>query len=118
MMTIMKGAMTTMRIKNWNIEAITGYKPKTTWYQDFSIADVFGASAVVDTFKDAMMNCENLGCEYLTELVMVLNWKIFEHYEKNDVLANLYNELWEAASEHALETLQGEELDYYLNTTD
>lgn len=28
-----------MKIKTWNIEALTGYKPKTTFYEDFSIAD-------------------------------------------------------------------------------
>ena len=107
-----------MRVRDWNIEAITGYKPKTTWYMDFSIADVFGADAVKATYQDALMNCKYLGHKYLTELVMVLNWKIFEHYGKNDTLADLYNELLEQAGDYALETLQGEELDYYLTTID
>ena len=107
-----------MKIKTWNIETMTGYKPKTTWYQDFSIADVFGASAVKATLKDALMNCQYLGHEYLTELVMVLNWKIFEHYERNDQLAELYNTLWEQVGDYALDTLTGDELDYYLNTID
>lgn len=26
-----------LKIKTWNIEAMTGYKPKTTFYEDFSI---------------------------------------------------------------------------------
>ena len=107
-----------MRIRDWNIEQITGYKPITTWYQDFSIADRFGASAVKATFKDAMMNCESLGHKYLTELVMVLNWKIFEHYEVNIGLAGIYDDLWRQAGIHALETLTGEDLTYYLETTD
>lgn len=107
-----------MKVRDWNIEAITGYKPKTTWYMDFSIADVFGAGAVRATYMDALMNCEYLGHEYLTELVMVLNWKIFEHYEKNNELAELYNDLWEQAGDHAFETLTGDELDYYLRTID
>ena len=29
-----------MQLKDWNIEALTGYKPKTTFYTDFSIAAV------------------------------------------------------------------------------
>lgn len=29
-------------VKTWNIEAMTGYKPRTTFYEDFSIADHFG----------------------------------------------------------------------------
>lgn len=37
----------------WNIEALNGYKPFTTFWQDFSIADRFGASAVQDTFNRA-----------------------------------------------------------------
>ena len=31
-----------MTIKTWNIEELTGYKPFTTFYEDFSIADAFG----------------------------------------------------------------------------
>ena len=31
----------TIKIKTWNIEAMTGYKPRTTFYEDFSIADHF-----------------------------------------------------------------------------
>ena len=42
-----------MNIKNWNIEEMTGYKPITTFYQDFSIADNFGINAIKDTFKRA-----------------------------------------------------------------
>lgn len=30
-----------MKIKTWNIEAMTGYKQRTTFYEDFSIADHF-----------------------------------------------------------------------------
>ena len=67
-----------MRIKTWNIENITGYKPKTTFYEDFSIADRFGIPAVKDTFKRAFEGWKDNHI-YLTELVMVLNWKICEH---------------------------------------
>ena len=42
--------METIRISLpvWNIEQITGYKPITTFWQDFSIADKFGLDAVKD----------------------------------------------------------------------
>lgn len=36
-----------MTIKTWNIEEMTGYKPQTTFYEDFSIADCFGVGATV-----------------------------------------------------------------------
>lgn len=106
-----------MRIKTWNIENITGYKPKTTFYEDFSIADRFGIPAVKDTFKRAFEGWKNNHI-YLTELVMVLNWKIWEHCETNDALAEVYNDLWEQTRDYAVETLKDTELEYYLTTTD
>ena len=42
-----------MIIKDWNIEAMTGYKPITSFYRDFSIADKFGIDAIKDTYKRA-----------------------------------------------------------------
>lgn len=38
-----------MIVKNWNIQEMTGYEPKTTFYTDFSIADNFGIDAIKDT---------------------------------------------------------------------
>ena len=106
-----------MLLKDWNIEAMTGYAPKTTFYTDFSIADGFGESAVRDTFKRAFDNWKD-NITYLTELVMVLNWKIFEHYEKNEELARLYDELWKQADSWCMDNLDGDNLSYYLRTTD
>ena len=104
-------------MKTWNIEAITGYKPFTTFYEDFSIADMFGASAVKDTYKRAFREWRS-DHKYLTELIMVLNWKIFEHYETNDGLEQLYDTLFREADEWACENLKGDELTYYIETTD
>ena len=55
---------------------------------------------------------------YLTELVMVLNHKIWRYYQNNDELARLYNDLWVKASDYALDNLTDAELDYYLEVTD
>ena len=106
-----------MFVKTWNIEALTGYKPMTTFYEDFSIADAFGVSAIKDTYKSSFNNWKD-NYEYITEFIIVLNWKIWEHYEKNDAYAELYNELWRKADEWALMNLRGEALKYYLRTTD
>ena len=106
-----------MTVKTWNIEAVTGYKPFTTFYEDFSIADWFGESAIRDTFKRAFAGWKG-NYKYLTELVMALNWKIWEHYETNERIARVYNELWEKADGWAMDNLKGEELDYFLRTTD
>ena len=107
-----------MRIRTWNIEAMTGYKPITTFYEDFSIADNFGLEAVKDTFKRGFETAKFMGYKELTEFVMVLNWKIWEHYKSNEQLARVYNDLWMKAVEIATSTLQGEELMYYYRTTD
>lgn len=103
--------------KDWNIEAITGYVPKTTFYMDFSIADRFGVDAIQDTYNRAFESWKD-NYIYLTELVMALNWKIWEHYERNEKYARLYNTLWETADAYAVENLKGEELSYFYRTTD
>ena len=61
----------------WNIEEMTGYHPLTTFWQDFSIADSFGMDAVKDTYQRAFSEWRT-DYTYLTELVMVLNWKIWQ----------------------------------------
>lgn len=107
-----------MRIKVWNIEAITGYKPKTTFFEDFSVADHFGIPAVKDTYERGLETAMFMGYEYLTEFVMVLNHKIWEHYEDNEPLARVYNDLWQKADEEAQNILKGKELSYYYDTLD
>ena len=106
-----------MTIKTFNSEALFGYKQITTFFEDFSIADNFGISAIKDTYNRAFKAWKS-DYKYLTELVMVLNWKIWEHYEHNDKYAELYNELWEKADAYAVENLKGEELSYFYRTTD
>ena len=106
-----------MKVSVWNIEAITGYKPITTFWMDFSIADNFGKSAVKDTFNRAFKEWKD-NYKYLTELVMVLNHKIWEHYETNEPLARVYNELWEKAQNYGYEHLKDDELAYFWKTLD
>lgn len=106
-----------MTIKTWNIEAMTGYKPITTFYEDFSIADRFGVNAIKDTYKRAFEEWKG-DHKYLTELAMALNWKIWEHYDRNNQYAELYNDLWIKTDLWAQNNLEGEELAYYYRTTD
>ena len=90
----------------------------TTFWSDFSIADAFGVDAIKDTYKRAFEEWKN-DYRYLTDLVMVLNHKIWEHYEKkNEAYATLYNKLWEETDGYAVENLQGEELRYFYEVTD
>ena len=102
---------------DWNIEEMTGYKPKTTFYMDFSIAETGGVNGIKDTYQRAMDAWKD-NYVYLTELVMALNWKIWEHNDRNDVFAKLYNDLWMEADEYACTNLKGDELSYFYRTTD
>ena len=101
----------------WNIEEMTGYHPLTTFWQDFSIADSFGLDAVKDTYQRAFSEWRT-DYTYLTELVMVLNWKIWQWADINNQLAQLYEDLWEQADEYACNNLQGDELLYFYDTVD
>ena len=93
------------------------YKFKTTFMQDFTIADKFGAEAIKDTYKNAFEGWHD-NVEYVTELTIVLNWKIWEWYEKDEKIAKLYNSLWERVDGWCLENLKGDDLSYFVRTTD
>ncbi len=71
------------------------YECKTTFWEDFSIAERFGAEAIRDTYTRARAEWKN-DRVYGTELSMVLNHKCWYWYEKqNTKLSQLYAELWE-----------------------
>lgn len=96
---------------------VNGYETKTTFWSDFTIADAFGIDAIKDTFNRAFKEWKS-DYIYLTELVMVLNWKIWQHYKTNELIARVYNDLWEKADAYACENLKGNELTYFYDTTD
>lgn len=94
------------------------YKFKTTFDSDFTIAEKFGASAIKDTFNRAFNEWKN-DYEYLTELVLILNWKLWAHYENGNMeYARLYNDLWEKAQDYGYTHLSGDELTYFIRTLD
>ena len=114
-------------IPRWNVTEMCGYIPQTTFWEDFSIADRFGNNAIQETFGRAFREWKS-HYEYLTELVMVLNHKIWQWYDTAQKdskqreaamsRAKLYNDLWEQAEQYAVTHLQGDELSYFYNTTD
>ena len=107
-----------MTITDWNIENITGYKPITTFYTDFSIADAFGKAAILDTYQRAFDSWKE-DIKYITELVMVLNWKCWEHYDKgNSAYSILYEDLYHKLDGYVLDNFTGDDVTYYLRTTD
>lgn len=94
------------------------YECKTTFYMDFTIADCFGKEAVMDTYRRAV---EEWGDDiiYMTELSMVLNWKLWDHYEKeHQAFALMYNNLWEKVNQYIFKHFEGDDLMYFYKTTD
>lgn len=90
---------------------------QTTFFQDFTIADMYGENWVRDTYKRAFEGRKN-NVKYFTELVVALNRKIWQHYETNEKLARVYDELRRHADEYACEHFTGEDASYYYRQTD
>ena len=94
------------------------YEYKTTFWEDFTIADIFGLNVIQDTFNRAF-NEWKTNYIFLTDLVMVLNHKLWLHYEAgNNDFAVLYDKLWKEADQYACENLKDEEAKYYFRVTD
>lgn len=94
-----------------------GYEVQTTFWDDFSIADHFGLPYIQSTFDRAFKEWKE-DYEYLTELALVLNHKIWQHYKQKPEYAALYKTLWKQADQYAVENLKDDELSYYYEVTD
>ena len=94
-----------------------GYETKTTFWEDFTIADAFGVDAINDTFKRSFDGWKN-NVEYITELAMVMSWKLCYYYGKNETYMNLYSELYHKVDEWCMNNLINSDLIYYIDTTD
>lgn len=89
-----------------------------TFKMDFTIAEAFGTSAILDTYKRAFKEWHN-DYKMLTALVVALNHKIWEHYEADhNELAELYDQLWRIADEYACTHLTDDALAYFYEVTD
>lgn len=92
-------------------------KFKTTFYEDFSMAEMFGKEAIIDTYKRCLSEWSS-NIKYFTEFVVALNHKIREWHWKENNVARLYDKLWREADLLALEIFQGKDKEYYLRETD
>lgn len=94
------------------------YECQTTFWEDFTIAERFGAEAVRDTYRRARAEWKK-DRVYGTELSIVLNHKCWYWYGKqNKELSKLYARLWEEYHDWVLENWKGEDLKHYLRITD
>ena len=101
--------------------SVLGYEYITTADNDFFVAELFSndeESAVRETYN-TLFDAFKDDYKRLTELVMVLNWRHFAHYEKGNIeLFKVYQELYLKLHEYCLDNLKDEAVEYYLNTTD
>ena len=89
-----------------------------TFWMDFTIADAFGMKEIKDTYKREFTEWKS-DYKMLTALVVILNHKIWQHYEAGrHEMAKLYDNLWRQAEDYALTNLKDAELEYYLEVID
>ena len=70
-----------------------GYEMKSTFFMDFVIAEKFGISAVQDTYTRAFEEWKTEP-DYLCELILTLNWRLWDTYKENEDLGRLYEKLY------------------------
>lgn len=103
----------------WDMANVIGYKPITTFWQDFSIAETFGQEAIRETAERCFKEWKN-DYKYLTELIMVINHKSWYWNNKNERLMELYSKLYYKYDDKAIKALNNNKtaLNYYFKTLD
>ena len=103
-----------------NLGNVGNYRRRTTFYADLSIAEYYGEANVKDTYNRVMNEwLDNI--EYITESVLCLNWKCWEHHDRdNHGLAVLYHDLYYKAVDEVMEHYKNDQkaLLYYYEITD
>ena len=100
-----------------SLERQFDFQFETTFWEEFSLADNYGSEGVIEHYN-LVFNQWKDNLRFLTELVLVLNWKIYQWYQVDDTLGMTYDELWKMTDGYALETLKGDDLHYYLSILD
>ena len=106
----------------WLMAKQLGYEPLTTFWDDFTIAERFNVKAIEETARKAFNEWKD-NYKYLTELIMVINHKCWEHYHNgNNKLSDFYSNLYYEYDERAIDYLEKnygeEELRYFFRTLD
>ncbi len=116
--------ITMPKLPEWAMAKEIGYEPKTTFWDDFCIADLYGPEAIVDTFKRAFKEWHS-DVEYLTELALVLNHKGCFYYRDKEpettplnMISRLYFRMWDVVNQWAKDNLNEDDYAYYFRITD
>lgn len=88
-----------------------------TFWQDFTIADVFGGNAIKRTYDFAFKDFSD-DAEMFAKFTIVLNHKGWQWAEQNIEISKFYFKLWEQAHGYALRHFKGDDISTYLQITD
>ena len=94
------------------------FKFETTFWEEFSIAEEDYGPEGIRKHYDTVFEQYRDNLKFLTELVLVLNWKIYQWYQVDDTLGMTYDELWKRTDGYAMGTLKGDDLHKYLSVLD
>ena len=113
----MKKSLSKILLEKLSLEKMLDYKFESTFWEEFSIAEDYGAEGVKEHY-DLVFEQWKDNLKFLTELVLVLNIKIFIWYGVDDTIGKMYDQLWKETDDYALNTLKSDDLHYYLSTLD
>lgn len=129
---------------NWkaNLNEMSGFEPKYTFYHDFAIAEFcqskgLDKNAIKKTYNEVIKSWGN-NYKALTEIILVLNHKCWAFFadenkdnsvdgnylgiskEKSNVISKMYQDLYEKADAFFFEKFADNEeaKDYYFEVTD
>lgn len=92
---------------------------ESTFRDDFTVAErMFGMDWIRKLYKSAFKHWKD-DLKYITELVLVLNWKWWYRADRNKMeVSRLYTDLWEETHDWCCSNLKWEDLKYYLRKVD
>ena len=99
-------------------ESMCGYTQRTTFWDDFTIAERWGVKAIEDTYKNAFQSWKN-DLVFIVELVLVLNWKMLYMDERHMTEKSvMYYKCWVELSNWCERHLEAGAYEYFINVTD
>lgn len=90
------------------------------YWKRFTQAEKDGIEAVKKTFGQIIRECHQAEKPYinLTELYIIANHKVWQHYKTNKELAAHYDNMQRSGYEYISNNFTKEELDYFYTKTD
>ena len=113
----MTKSLSKILLERMSLEKMLNYKFESSFWEEFSIAEDYGPEGIHHHY-DIVFEQYKDNLKYLTELVLVLNIKIFIWYGVDDTIGKMYDQLWKETDGYAIDTLKGDDLHYYLHTLD